>query len=146
MKKRTHKLISKHNYHITRHKGFKRYINFLLKYLNSFSVQYKQENKVDSFTNWIDIYEKGVWNIKRTKEIKRCFRNETQLGCFNEMQPECVAIYKTNVKVLIAFKMNYKWELEQRDNEDYKEYTFIYIMLNKGITELLKGSDNILKD
>lgn len=62
------------------------------------------------------------------------------------MQPEQVAIYKTNIKVLIVFKMNYRYELEQLDSEDYKEYTFIYVNLNKGITELLKGSDDILKD
>lgn len=61
------------------------------------------------------------------------------------MQPIRVAVYKTKTRCLIVFKMNYKWELEQTYEDNYKEYTFIYIMLNKGIIEFVKGSDDILK-
>ena len=59
------------------------------------------------------------------------------------MQPERVVIHKTQTRCLIIFKMNYKWELEQTDREEYKEYTFVYVMLNKGSVELLKGSEDI---
>ena len=63
------------------------------------------------------------------------------------MQPKRDAIFSIpKGKTLIIIKMNYKYELEQTDSEDYKEYTFIFIMLNKGITELVKGSDEVLKD
>ena len=51
-----------------------------------------------------------------------------------------------NGKTLLIIKMNYKYEIEQTEEESYKEYTFIYIMLNKGIIEFIKGSDDILKD
>lgn len=145
-KKRNHKLIQTYNYHIPRQIGLKRYINFISKYIIAFNIQSKEENKYNSFTLWNDLYEKGVWNIKYTSEIRRYFRNKFKRGCFYDMQPERVVVYKTQTRCLIIFKMNYKWELEQTDSEDYKEYTFIFINLNKGITELLKGSDDILKD
>ena len=138
-KKRNHKLIQTYNYHIPRQIGLKRYVNFLSKYIVAFNIQSKEENNYNSFTLWNDLYEKGVWNIKRTSEIRRYFREEFKRGCFYNMQPERVVIHKTKTKCLIVFKMNYKYELEQTDEDDYKEYTFIYIMLNKGITELLKG-------
>lgn len=56
------------------------------------------------------------------------------------MQPERVVIYKTQTRCLIVFKMNYKYELEQTDSDEHKEYTFIYTMLNKGIIELLTSN------
>ena len=145
-KKRNHKLIQTYNYHIPRQIGFKRYINFISKYIIAFNIQSKEENNYNSFTLWNDLYEKGIWNIKRTSEIRKYFRNEFKRGCYSNMQPKRVVIYKTQTKCLIVFKMNYKYELEQTDSEDYKEYTFIFIMLNKGITELVKGSDEVLKD
>jgi hypothetical protein len=145
-KKRNHKLIQTYNYHIPRQIGLKRYINFISKYIIAFNIQSKEENNYNSFTLWNDLYEKGIWNIKRTSEIRRYFRDEFKKGCYSKMQPERVVIHKTQTRCLIVFKINYKWELEQTDSEDYKEYTFIFINLNKGITELLKGSDDILKD
>lgn len=146
-KKRNHKLIQTYNYHIPRQIGLKRYVNFLSKYIIAFNIQSKEENNYNSFTLWNDLYEKGVWNIKYTSEIRRYFRNEFKKGCYSKMQPERDAIFSIpKGKTLLILKMNYKYELEQTDEEDYKEYTFIYIMLNKGITELLKGSDEILKD
>ena len=143
MKKRNHKIIQTYNYHIPRQIGFKRYINFISKYIIAFNIQSKEENKYNSFTLWNDLYEKGVWNIKYTSEIRRYFRNEFKRGCFYDMQPERVVIHKTQTRCLIIFKMNYKWELEQTDREEYKEYTFVYVMLNKGSVELLKGSEDI---
>lgn len=140
-KKRNHKLIQTYNYHIPRQIGFKRYINFISKYIIAFNIQSKEENNYNSFTLWNDLYEKGIWNIKRTSEIRKYFRNEFKRGCYSNMQPKRVVIYKTQTKCLIVFKMNYKYELEQTDSEDYKEYTFIFIMLNKGISKFLKGSD-----
>ena len=145
-KKRKHKLIQTYNYHIPRQIGLKRYINFISKYIIAFNIQSKEENDYNSFTLWNDLYEKGIWNIKRTSEIRRYFRDEFKRGCFYNMQPERVVIHKTKTKCLIVFKMNYKWELEQVDEDEYKEYTFIFIMLNKGITELVRGRDEILKD
>lgn len=143
-KKRNHKLIQTYNYHIPKQIGFKRYVNFLSKYIIAFNIQSKQENNYNSFTLWNDIYEKGVWNIKNTSEIRKYFRNEFKIGCYSKMQPERDAIFTIpKGKTLLIFKMNYKWELEQTDSEDYREYTFIFIMLNKGITELLIGSDSI---
>lgn len=145
-KKRNHKLIQTYNYHIPRQIGLKRYINFISKYIIAFNIQSKEENNYNSFTLWNDLYEKGVWNIKRTLEIRRYFRDEFKKGCYSDMQPERVVVYKTKTRCLIVFKMNYKWELEQVDEDEYKEYTFIFIMLNKGITELVRGRDEILKD
>lgn len=145
-KKRNHKLIQTYNYHIPRQIGFKRYINFISKYIIAFNIQSKEENNYNSFTLWNDLYEKGVWNITRTSEIRRYFRKEFKRGCYSNMQPKRVVVYKTQTRCLIVFKMNYKYELEQTNSEDYKEYTFIYVMLNKGIIELVKGSDDILKD
>ena len=139
-KKRNHKLIQIYNYHISRQIGFKRYINFISKYIIAFNIQSKEENNYNSFTLWNDVYEKGIWNIKRTSEIRRYFREEFKRGCYFKMQPERDAIFSVpKGKTLLIIKMNYKYELEQTDEDDYKEYTFIYIMLNKGITELLKG-------
>ena len=142
-KKRNHKLIQTYNYHIPKQIGLKRYVNFLSKYIIAFNIQSKEENRYNSFTLWNDLYEKGVWNIKNTSEIRRYFRNEFKRGCFYDMQPERVVIHKTQTRCLIIFKMNYKWELEQTDREEYKEYTFVYVMLNKGSVELLKGSEDI---
>lgn len=126
-KKRNHKLIQAYNYHIPRQIGLKRYVNFLSKYIIAFNIQSKEENKYNSFTLWNDLYEKGVWNIKRTSEIRRYFRDEFKRGCYSKMQPERVVVYKTKTRCLIIFEMNYKYELEQTDEENYKEYTFIYI-------------------
>nr|DAX46481.1 MAG TPA: hypothetical protein [Ackermannviridae sp.] len=145
-KKRNHKLIQTYNYHIPRQIGLKRYVNFLSKYIIAFNIQSKEENRYNSFTLWNDIYEKGIWNIKRTSEIRRYFREEFKIGCYSKMQPKRVVVYKTQTKCLIVIKMNYELELEQIDEDNYREYTFIYVMLNKGIIELLKGSDDILKD
>lgn len=142
-KKRKHKLIQTYNYHTPRQIGLKRYVNFLSKYIIAFNIQSKEENKYNSFTLWNDLYEKGVWNIKKASEIRRYFRDEFKRGCYSKMQPERVVIYKTQTRCLIVFKMNYKYELGQTDRDEYKEYTFIYVNLNKGITELLKGSDVI---
>lgn len=143
-KKRNHKLIQTYNYHIPKQIGLKRYINFISKYIIAFNIQSKEENDYNSFTLWNDIYEKGVWNITRTSKIRRYFREEFKRGCFYNMQPERVAIFTIpKGKTLIIFKMNYRYELEQIDEDDYREYTFIYVMLNKGIIELLKGSDSI---
>lgn len=140
-KKRNHKLIKTHNYHIPRQIGLKRYMNFISKYIMAFNIQSKEENNYNSFTLWNDLYEKGVWNIKRTSEIRKYFREEFKKGCYSKMQPIKDAIFSVpKGKTLLIFKMNYKYELEQIDEECYKEYTFIYIMLNKDITELLKGS------
>lgn len=143
IKKRNHKLIKSYNYHISKQIGLKRYVNFLSKYIIAFNIQSKEENNYNSFTLWNDIYEKGIWNIKRTSEIRRYFRSAYRKGCYCNMQPERVAIYKTEMRCLLIIKMNYKWELKQLDNDKYKEYTFIYTMLNKGVIELLIGSDSI---
>ena len=146
-KKRNHKLIKTYNYHIPKQIGLKRYVNFLSKYIIAFNIQSKKENNYNSFTLWNDIYEKGVWNIKRTSEIRRYFRSAYRKGCYYDMQPERVVVYRTQTRCLIVFKMNYKYELEQTDEDDYKEYTFIYVNLNNGITELLIGGDSVcLKD
>ena len=142
-KKRNHKLIKRYNYHIPKQIRLKRYVNFLCRYILSFNIQSKEENTYNSFTLWNDIYEKGVWNIKRTSEIRRYFRSAYRKGCYCDMQPERVVIYKTKTRCLIVFKMNYKYELEQTDEDDYKEYTFIYVNLNKGIIELLIGGGSI---
>ena len=142
-KKRNHKLIKRYNYHIPKQIGLKRYVNFLSKYIIAFNIQSKEENNYNSLTIWNDIYEKGIWNIKRTSEIRRYFRGAYRKGCYCNMQPERVAIYKTEMRCLLIIKMNYKWELKQLDNDKYKEYTFIYTMLNKGVIELLIGSDSI---
>lgn len=145
-KKRNHRLIKRYNYHISKQIGLKRYVNFLSKYIIAFNIQSKEENNYNSFTLWNDIYEKGVWNIKRTSEIRRYFRSAYRKGCYRNMQSERVAIHKTEMRCLLIIKMNYKWELEQLDEDTYKEYTFIYINLNKGIVELLKRSDDILEN
>ena len=145
-KKRNHRFIKRYNYHIPKQIGLKRYVNFLCKYIMAFNIQSKEENSYNSLTLWNDIYEKGVWNIKRISEIRRYFRSAYKKGCYCNMQPERVAIYKTEIRCLLVIKMNYKWELEQTDEDDYKEYTFIYINLNKGIVEFLKRSDVILKN
>lgn len=145
-KKRNHRLIKRYNYHIPKQIGLKRYVNFLCKYIMAFNIQSKEENSYNSLTLWNDIYEKGVWNIKRTSEIRRYFRSAYKKGCYCNMQPERVAIYNTEIRCLLVIKMNYKWELEQTDEDEYKEYTFIYVMLNKSITELVKGSDDVLKN
>lgn len=146
-KKRNHKLIQTYNYHIPRQIGLKRYINFISKYIIAFNIQSKEENNYNSFTLCNDLYEKGIWNIKRTSEIRRYFRDEFKIGCYSKMQPKRDAIFSIpKGKTLLILKMNYKYELEQTDEDGYKEYTFIFINLNKGITELLKGSDDILKD
>ena len=145
-KKRNHKLIKRYNYHIPKQIGLKRYVNFLCEYIIAFNIQSKEENSYNSLTLWNDIYEKDIWNIKRTSEIRRYFRSAYRKGCYCDMQPERVAIYKTEIRCLLVIKMNYKWELEQTDEDTYKEYTFIYINLNKGILELVKGSDGILKN
>lgn len=142
-KKRNHKLIKRYNYHIPKQIGLKRYVNFLSKYIIAFNIQSKEENNYNSFTIWNDVYEKGIWNIKKTSEIKGYFRSAYKKDCYCDMQPERVVIYRTQTRCLIVFKMNYKYELEQTDEDDYKEYTFIYVNLNKGITEFLIGGDSI---
>ena len=109
-KKRNHKLIQTYNYHIPKQIGLKRYVNFLSKYIRAFNIQSKEENNYNSFTLWNDLYEKGIWNIKRTSEIRRYFRNEFKRGCYFKMQHERVVVYKTKTRCLIVFKMNYKWE------------------------------------
>lgn len=145
-KKRNHRLIKRYNYHIPKQIGLKRYVNFLSKYIIAFNIQSKEKDSYNSITLWNDIYEKGIWNIKRTSEIRRYFRSAYRKGCYCNMQPERVAIYKNEIRCLLVIKMNYKWELEQLDNDVYREYTFIYIMLNKGVIELLKRSDDVLKN
>lgn len=145
-KKRNHRLIKRYNYHISKQIGLKRYVNFLSKHIIAFNIQSKEENNYNSFTLWNDIYEKGIWNIRRTSEIRRYFRSAYRKGCYCNMQPERVAIYKTEMNCMLIIRMNYKWELEQLDENTYKEYTFIYINLNKGIVELLKRSDDILEN
>lgn len=42
-KKRNHKLIKTHNYHIPRQIGLKRYINFISKYIMAFNIQSKEK-------------------------------------------------------------------------------------------------------
>lgn len=143
IKKRNHKLIKSYNYHISKQIGLKKYVNFLCKYIIAFNIQFKEENNYNSFTIWNDIYEKGIWNIKRTSEIRRYFRSAYRKGCYCDMQPERVAIYKTEMSCMLIIRMNYKWELEQTDSDEHKEYTFIYTMLNKGIIELLIGSGSV---
>ena len=93
MKKRNHKIIQTYNYHIPRQIGFKRYINFISKYIIAFNIQSKEENNYNSFTLWNDLYEKGIWNIKRTSEIRRYFRDEFKIGCSYKMQPKRDAVF-----------------------------------------------------
>lgn len=139
-KKRNHRLIKRYNYHISKQIGLKRYVNLLSKHIIAFNIQSKEENNYNSFTLWNDIYEKGIWNIRRTSEIRRYFRSAYRKGCYCNMQPERVAIYKTEISCMLIIRMNYKWELEQTDSDEHKEYTFIYTMLNKGIIELLTSN------
>lgn len=124
--KRNNKFIRKYNFHISNQKKMKRYITYLKNNIDNFSVVIKTENNIKANEIWYDVYEVGNWDLTISR-IKKAFKNEFKSKFLqNPLIVEKKKIIENGVNYLmIAFQMNYKYQIES-DDEDGNEFDFIY--------------------
>lgn len=124
--KRNNKFIRKYNFHISTQKKMKRYITYLKNNIENFSVVIKTENNIKANEIWYDVYEVGNWDLTISR-IKKAFKNEFKSKFLqNPLIVEKKKIIENGVNYLmIAFQMNYKYQIES-DDEDENEFDFIY--------------------
>ena len=122
--KRNNKFIKKYNFHISTQKKIKRYITYLKNNIDNFSVVIKAKNDINAKENWYDVYEVGNWNLTISR-IKKAFKNKFKNKLIqNSLIVEKKKIIKNGMKYLmVAFQMNYKYQLESKDDN---EFNFIY--------------------
>lgn len=125
--KRNNKFIKKYNFHISTQKKIKRYITYLKNNIDNFSVVIKTENNVNANEIWYDVYEVGNWNLTISR-IKKAFKNKFKNKLIqNPLIVEKKKITENGVNYLMmAFQMNYKYQLE---SEDDNEFNFIYCFI-----------------
>ncbi len=124
--KRNNKFIRKYNYHISTQKKIKRYITYLKDNIDNFSVVIKTENNVNANEIWYDVFDIGNWDLTISK-IKKVFKNNFKNKLIqNPLIVEKKKIIENQVNYLmIAFQMNYKYQIES-DDEEENEFDFIY--------------------
>ena len=122
--KRNNKFIKKYNFHISTQKKIKRYITYLKNNIDNFSVVIKAKNDINAKESWYDVYEVGNWNLTISR-IKKAFKNKFKNKLIqNPLIVEKKKIIENAVKYLmVAFQMNYKYQLESKDDN---EFNFIY--------------------
>ena len=122
--KRNNKFIKKYNFHISTQKKIKRYITYLKNNIDNFSVVIKTENNINANEIWYDVYDVGNWNLTISR-IKKAFKNKFKNKFIqNPLIVEKKKITENGVNYLmIAFQMNYKYQIE---SEDDNEFNFIY--------------------
>lgn len=122
--KRNNKFIKKYNFHISTQKKIKRYITYLKNNIDNFSVVIKAKNDINAKESWYDVYEVGNWNLTISR-IKKTFKNKFKNKLIqNPLIVEKKKIIENGVKYLmVAFQMNYKYQLESKDDN---EFNFIY--------------------
>lgn len=125
--KRNNKFIRKYNYHIPNQKKMKRYITYLKNNIDNFSVVIKTENNIKANERWYDVYDVGNWNLTIPR-IKKVFKNKFKNKLIqNPLIVEKKKIIENGVNYLmIAFQMNYKYQIE---SEDENEFNFIYCFI-----------------
>lgn len=125
--KRNNKFIKKYNFHISIQKKMKRYITYLKNNIDNFSVVIKTENNVKANEIWYDVYDVGNWSLTISK-IKKAFKNKFKNKLIqNPLIVEKKKISENRVNYLmIAFQMNYKYQIENKDNN---EFNFIYCFI-----------------
>lgn len=125
--KRNNKFIKKYNFHISIQKKMKRYITYLKNNIDNFSVVIKTENNVKANEIWYDVYDVGNWSLTISK-IKKAFKNKFKNKLIqNPLIVEKKKISENGVNYLmIAFQMNYKYQIE---SEDDNEFNFIYCFI-----------------
>ena len=118
------KFIKKYNFHISTQKKIKRYITYLKNNIDNFSVVIKAKNDINAKESWYDVYEVGNWNLTISR-IKKTFKNKFKNKLIqNPLIVEKKKIIENGVKYLmVAFQMNYKYQLESKDDN---EFNFIY--------------------
>lgn len=122
--KRNNKFIKKYNFHISTQKKIKRYITYLKNNIDNFSVVIKAKNDINAKESWYDVYEVENWNLTISR-IKKTFKNKFKNKLIqNPLIVEKKKIIENGVKYLmVAFQMNYKYQLESKDDN---EFNFIY--------------------
>lgn len=122
--KRNNKFIKKYNFHISTQKKIKRYITYLKNNIDNFSVVIKAKNDINAKESWYDVYEVENWNLTISR-IKKAFKNKFKNKLIqNPLIVEKKKIIENGVKYLmVAFQMNYKYQLESKDDN---EFNFIY--------------------
>lgn len=122
--KRNNKFIKKYNFHISTQKKIKRYITYLKNNIDNFSVVIKAKNDINAKESWYDVYEVGNLNLTISR-IKKAFKNKFKNKLIqNPLIVEKKKIIENAVKYLmVAFQMNYKYQLESKDDN---EFNFIY--------------------
>ena len=125
--KRNNKFIKKYNFHISTQKKIKRYITYLKNNIDNFSVVIKTENDINANEIWYDVYDVGNWNLTISR-IKKAFKNKFKNKLIqNPLIVEKKKIIENGVNYLmIAFQMNYKYQIE---SEDENEFNFIYCFI-----------------
>lgn len=124
--KRNNKYIRKYNFHISTQKKMKRYITYLKNNIENFSIVIKTENNVNGNEIWYDVFDVGNWDLTISR-IKKIFKNNFKNKLIqNPLIVEKKKIIENQVNYLmIAFQMNYKYQIES-DDEDKNEFDFIY--------------------
>lgn len=124
--KRNNKFIRKYNFHISTQKKMKRYITYLKNNIENFSIVIKTENNVNGNEIWYDVFDVGNWDLTISR-IKKIFKNNFKNKLIqNPLIVEKKKIIENQVNYLmIAFQMNYKYQIES-DDEDDIEFDFIY--------------------
>ena len=124
--KRNNKFIRKYNFHISTQKKMKRYITYLKNNIDNFSVVIKTENNIKANEIWYDVFDVGNWDLTISR-IKKIFKNNFKNKLIqNPLIVEKKKIIENQVNYLmIAFQMNYKYQIES-DDEDENEFDFIY--------------------
>ena len=125
--KRNNKFIRKYNFHISTQKKMKKYITYLKNNIDNFSVVIKTENNVKANEIWYDVYDVGNWSLTISR-IKKAFKNKFKNKLIqNPLIVEKKKISENGVNYLmIAFQMNYKYQIE---NKDDNEFNFIYCFI-----------------
>lgn len=118
--KRNNKFIKKYNFHISTQKKIKRYITYLKNNIDNFSVVIKAKNDINAKESWYDVYEVGNWNLTISR-IKKAFKNKFKNKLIqNPLIVEKKKIIENRVKYLmVAFQMNYKYQLESKDDNEF---------------------------
>lgn len=124
--KKNNKYIRKYNFHISTQKKMKRYITYLKNNIENFSIVIKTENNVNGNEIWYDVFDVGNWDLTISR-IKKIFKNNFKNKLIqNPLIVEKKKIIENQVNYLmIAFQMNYKYQIES-DDEDENEFDFIY--------------------
>lgn len=125
--KRNNKFIKKYNFHISIQKKMKRYITYLKNNIDNFSVVIKTKNDINANEIWYDVYDVGNWNLT-ISIIKKAFKNKFKNKLIqNPLIVEKKKIIENEVNYLmVAFQMNYKYQIENKDNN---EFNFIYCFI-----------------